>query len=101
MFTFGRDKERLEPWIMFRYAMAVALTVCAMMLYIYPSIRATSLMYEYSMEYRRLTELKERNKTLKLKMATLRSLDNIERRAVLEMGFVYPAQGQVVIIAKK
>ena len=27
MFTFGRDKERLEPWIMFRYAMAVALTV--------------------------------------------------------------------------
>ncbi|MDH4185293.1 MAG: hypothetical protein OEV92_13775, partial [Nitrospinota bacterium] len=70
MFTFSRDKERISPGIFLRYAMAVALTMGAMIIYIYPSIRATSMMYEYSMESKKLAELKERNKTLKLQLQT-------------------------------
>jgi len=101
VFTFGRDKERLDPWSVIRHALAVGLTMGAMIMYIYPSIRATSLMYEYSMEYRKLTEMKERNKALRQRLASARSLDAVERRAVEELGFVFPAKGQVVIIAKK
>ncbi|MDH5511427.1 MAG: hypothetical protein OEZ32_13890 [Nitrospinota bacterium] len=101
MFTFGRDKEKVNPLLMAQYAMALGFTILAMIVYIYPSIRATSLMYEYSMEYRKLTDLKEVNKALKLEVATLRSLDLIEERAVSGMGFTLPAEGQVVIIAKK
>jgi len=101
MFTFARDKERVSPLLVFKYALALCFTIMAMIVYIYPSIRATSLMYEYSMEYRKLNDIREINKGLKLEVATMRSLDLIEERAVSGMGFTFPAEGQVVIIAKK
>ncbi len=73
----------------------------AMLFYIYPSIRAISLMYEYSEATGRLLELKELNKKMKLEASTLRSYDFIEKRAMNDLGFVFPDPGQVVIIAKK
>ncbi|MDH5477645.1 MAG: hypothetical protein OEY50_04890 [Nitrospinota bacterium] len=101
MFTFGRDKEKVSHVALLKYALALCFTIVAMIVYIYPSIRATSLMYEYSMEIRKLSDVKERNKALRLKVASMRSLDLIEKKAMTDMGFVIPAEGQVVIIAKK
>jgi cell division protein FtsB len=77
------------------------LILLAMLFYIYPSISSTSLMYEYSSVTRDLSDIKELNKKMRLELSTLRSYDFIEKRAVNDLGFVFPAQGQVVIIAKK
>ena len=101
MFTYNRDKEPLKAGAVARYAAAAGLVGLAMLVYVYPSIVSTSLMYEYSEKYRALEGLRERNKQLKLEISTLRSLDYVERRAIDELGFTFPAPGQVVIIAKK
>jgi len=83
------------------YALSTLLCVAATLIYVYPSIRATSLMYEYSARLKSYGDLKEMNKKLKLELSSRRSFDFIESRAVNDLGYVFPAQGQVVIIAKK
>lgn len=101
MFTFGREKANHPPAVVTAYALVVALVLSGMLVYIYPSIRAMSIMYEYSEKLKTLSELKELNKKLKLEISALRSYDFIEKRAVEELGFVFPAPNQVVIIAKE
>lgn len=101
MFTYGRDKAHVSGMTVAHYVMSVVLLMLALLFYIYPSIRVTSLMYEYSKASRSLAQLKELNKKMKLELSTLSSYDFIEKRAMNDLGFVFPAQGQVVIIAKK
>ena len=101
MFTYGRDKANLSGRTVAHYVLSALLILLAMLFYIYPSISSTSLMYEYSKVTRQLSERKELNKKMKLELSTLRSYDFIEKRAMNDLGFVFPAQGQVVIIAKK
>ncbi len=83
------------------YGTAALLLVAASIFYIYPSIRATSLMYEYSAKMRRLEKEKELNKKLLLESSTLASYDRLEKKAIGKLGLVLPGPGQVVIIAKK
>lgn len=101
MFTYGRDKANLCGRSVACYVLSAMLILLAMLFYIYPSISSTSLMYEYSSVTRDLSDIKELNKKMRLELSTLRSYDFIEKRAVNDLGFVFPAQGQVVIIAKK
>ena len=84
-----------------QYAVSALLLLLASLVYIYPSIRATSLMYEYSKSLERLEEAKELNRKIKLEISTLRSYGFIEKRAREKLGFVTPAPGQVMIVAKK
>ncbi len=101
MFTYGREKERIGAKNIACLAVSMIMCLLAMLIYIYPSIRATSLMYEYSTLLGELEELKELNKKMKLEVSTLRSYDFTEKRAMNDLGYVLPAPGQVVIIAKK
>ncbi len=101
MFTYSREKAHLSKSALFQCVAAGALLLLSMLIYIYPSIQATNLMYEYSYSLERLAELKELNKKLKLEVSTLRSYDFIENEAFEKLGYVAPAPGQVVIIAKK
>ncbi|MGK7345074.1 MAG: cell division protein FtsL [Candidatus Nitrospinota bacterium M3_3B_026] len=101
MFTFGREKAGFQPRTVAVYTVVVVLVLSSMLVYIYPSIRAMSLMYEYSEKLKTLSELKELNKKLKLEISALRSYDFIEKTAVEELGFVFPAPDQVVIVAKE
>jgi len=99
--SFAREKKLLCPKSIAAYMVSLVLVVGASLVYIYPSIKATSLMYDYSSRLRRLDRLKEVNKKLVLETAALRSYDFIEERATHKFGFIFPEPGQVVIIAKK
>ncbi|VAX18078.1 hypothetical protein MNBD_NITROSPINAE04-1421 [hydrothermal vent metagenome] len=101
LFTFGREKARVGVKTVALYAISVALCLLATLIYIYPSIQATNLMYKYSGKLKTLSELNELNKKIKLEISSLASYDLIEKRAVEELGFIFPATNQVVIIAKK
>ena len=101
MFTFGREKKRVSASAMIMYGVSLALCLASTLVYIYPSMRATSLMYDYSDRMKKLVELKELNKKLRLETAALSTYNSIEKRAVEKLGFVVPEPGQVVIIAKK
>lgn len=83
------------------YAVSAALCFTATLIYAYPSIKATTLMYEYSGRLKSLAEAKDHNKKLKLELLTRRSFDFVEERAAKDMGFVFPSQGQVAIVAKR
>ncbi|MBI5814488.1 MAG: hypothetical protein HZB29_02630 [Nitrospinae bacterium] len=108
-FTFGerlRGKSKGEGrGIVFAdmapYVAPAMLCLAATLIYVYPSIRATSLMYEYSARLRTFGELREMNKKLKLELSSVRSYDFVESRAISDLGFVFPGPGQVVIVAKK
>ncbi len=83
------------------YAISVFFLLVSAIVYIYPSICVTNLMYEYSGQLKTLSEVRELNTKMKLEIAALRSYDFIEKRAVEKLGFVFPAPDQVVIIAKR
>lgn len=83
------------------YGVSAALCFAATLIYAYPSIKATTMMYEYSGRLKSLAEIKELNKKMKLELSTRRSYDFVEERAVRDLGFVFPSQGQVAIVAKR
>lgn len=83
------------------YGVSAALCFAATLIYAYPSIKTTTLMYEYSGRVKNLAEVMDTNKKMKLELSTRRSYDFVEERAVRDMGFVFPSQGQVAIVAKR
>lgn len=101
MFTFNREKQPVRKSAVALYGISGVLLVASTLIYIYPSMRATSLMYDYSERLKKLEEQKELNKKLKLETASMFTYEAVERKAVTEMGFIHPAPEQVVIIAKK
>lgn len=98
-----RDKEkdngRLKNIAV--YGLSAALCFAATLIYAYPSIRATTMMYEYSGKLKTMSQARELNKKLKLELSSRSSYDYIEQRAVRDLGFVFPSQGQVAIVAKR
>jgi cell division protein FtsL len=101
MFTWGREKEKLDTRTKLLYALSAILCLFSLLVYIYPSMRSTSLMYEYSGRLRDLEDLSELNKKLRLEVASMRAYDVIEKHAVEKLGLGLPTPEQVVIIAKR
>ncbi len=101
MFTFNREKVQVRGKAVALYTLSAILCLTASIIYIYPSIRVTGLMYEYFNHKKTLAGLKDINKKMNLEISALRSYDFIERRAVVDLGYVFPSQGQVVIVVKK
>jgi hypothetical protein len=95
----GKNNARLKDIAV--YGVSAALCFAATLIYAYPSIKATTMMYEYSGRLKSLAEIKELNKKMKLELSTRRSYDFVEERAVRDLGFVFPSQGQVAIVAKR
>jgi hypothetical protein len=98
-----RDKDKRNARVknIAIYGVSAALCFTATLIYAYPSIRATTLMYEYSGRLKSLEEVKELNKKMKLELSSRRSNDFIEERAVKDIGFVFPSQRQVALVAKR
>lgn len=101
MFTFARDKAPIRSKTIAVFIASGGLCLVAALIYIYPSIRVTGLMYEYFDHKKTLSGIAELNKKMNLEISALRSYDFIERRAVMDFGYVFPDPGQVVIIRKK
>lgn len=99
----SREKEKQTARLknMAIYGVSGVLCFSATLIYAYPSIKSTALMYEYSSKLKALEEQKEFNKKVKLEISSRRSYDFIEERAVKELGFVFPSQEQVAIVAKR
>jgi hypothetical protein len=97
----GKEKNNARLKNIAVYGVSAALCFAATLIYAYPSIKATTMMYEYSGRLKSLAQIKELNKKMKLELSTRRSYDFVEERAVRGLGFVFPSQGQVAIVAKR
>jgi cell division protein FtsL len=101
MFTYARNRVEASKRSVAIYGLSAILITLAMLLYIYPSIRSTSLMYEYADALSEKENQVILNKKIRLEISTLKSYDFIEKYVTEKLGFTMPAQGQVVIIGKK
>lgn len=96
-----KDKHNARLKNIAVYGVSAALCFAATLIYAYPSVLATTLMYEYSGRLKSLEDIRELNKKIKLELSSRRSYDFIEERAMKDLGFVFPSQGQVALVAKR
>jgi cell division protein FtsL len=79
-------------------AVLAAIVVMALLVVIRLSHRQTELGIEISRLTKYQVQLKEENRRLKIEMARLASLDDVENLARSELGMVSPSQGQIFVI---
>lgn len=96
-----KDKHNARLRNIAVYAVSAALCFTATLIYAYPSVLATALMYEYSGRLKSLEDIRDLNRKMRLELSSRRSYDFIEERAMRDLGFTFPSQGQVALVAKR
>ncbi len=66
--------------------------------YVWANQQKVSLGYEISRLSQEEQALIEENKKLRLELAVLKSPDRLEKKALQELGFVAPQNGQIIIV---
>ncbi|MGQ9693266.1 MAG: cell division protein FtsL [Thermodesulfobacteriota bacterium] len=80
-------------------AMIIAfLVITCSLFYVWANQQRVSLGYEISRVSEEAQELIEENKKLRLELAALKSPDRLEKKALQELGFVTPQNGQIIIV---
>lgn len=95
-------KERENPDVkrgitFFLYALTF---IIAALFYMWPHHQMIKRGYEYQELRAKHEKLFQENRILKLEMASVRSLDRIEKTAV-KKGFILPQKGQIVFLKDK
>lgn len=74
------------------------LVISFSLFYVWANQQKVSLGYEISHVSQEEQELTEVNKKLRLELAVLMSPDRLEKKALQELGFVTPQNGQIIIV---
>lgn len=74
------------------------LVISCSLFYVWANQQKVSLGYEISRVSQEEQELTEENKKLRLELAVLKSPDRLEKKALQELGFVTPQNGQIIIV---
>jgi len=74
------------------------LVIGCSLFYVWANQQKVSLGYEISRVSQEEQDLIEENKKLRLELAVLKSPDRLEKKALQELGFVNPQNGQIIIV---
>ncbi|MCX8117183.1 MAG: cell division protein FtsL [Desulfobacterota bacterium] len=101
LWTEGKGKPKgqglpLRKFLLF--GSLLCLLVGASLFYVWTRIRVIQLGYDISNALQENRALLEANKRMRLEVATLKSLERIERIAVEELRMVKPKPDQVIVI---
>lgn len=69
--------------------------------YIWPNIKFVTLIYDYNNLRVEQKELSEYNRLLQLELASIKSLEKVERRAIEEMGMIVPEDNNIILVQVK
>ena len=69
--------------------------------YIWPHVRLTRMGYEFERLENRHKILIQKNKVLRIEVASLKSLEHIEKIARERLGLTFPSDGQIAIVVQK
>jgi cell division protein FtsL len=83
------------------FLIAFGLIGSGIFFYIWPRLRLVTLNYEYNKLREEKSELIHFNKMLKLELATMKSLETVEKVAIEKMGMIEPEDKNVILIKVK
>lgn len=69
--------------------------------YMWPHHQMIKIGYEYQELIVKHEKLFQENKILRLEIASIKSLDRIERLAIEELGFIFPKKEQIMFLKDK
>lgn len=84
--------------LLFFAIIIVFLGISCSLFYVWAHHQIISLGYEISRVSQQEQELTEENKKLRLELAMLKSPERLEKKALQELGFVNPQNGQIIIV---
>lgn len=100
-----RIKEEVRPQakgvdrnLLFLAIIIAFLVISCSLFYVWAHHQIISLGYEISRVSQEEERLIEENKKLRLELAMLKSPDRLEKKALQELGFVTPQNGQIIIV---
>ena len=83
------------------FLIAFSLIGSSIFFYIWPRMKLVTLNYDYNKLRKEKSELVHFNKMLKLELATMKSLETVEKVAIEKMGMIEPEDKNVILIRVK
>jgi cell division protein FtsL len=93
-----REKSRLRLWSIAAYLGAIALPLAALLFYFWQGVQVIRVGYEIDQLTREYQVLQNERNRLAVELSSLESLDTVEKLAVRDLGMVFPALDQVVVV---
>ncbi len=96
-----RAKQKRDFREIAAYMFSVLILVSGMLFYIWPHVRIIRMGYEFERLENMHQAMIQTNKVLRLEVASLKSLERIERIARERLGLTFPDDDQIVILIKE
>lgn len=77
---------------------ALGLIGSGLFVYMWPRVKLVTLVYDYNAMKEKKKELTHYNRMLRLELASIKSLDRVEKIATEKMGMIVPADEDIVLI---
>ena len=93
-----REKSRLRLWSIAAYLGAIALPLAALLFYFWQGVQVIRVGYEINQLTREYQVLQNERNRLAVELSSLESLDTVQKLAERDLGMVFPALDQVVVV---
>ena len=93
--SFVNFKKILMP------CFTILIFIIGVLFYMWPHLQMIKIGYTYQGLMTKYQRLLQENRVLRLELASVKSLDRIERMAKEKMGFFFPKDGQIVFVKDK
>ena len=93
-----REKSRPRLWSIAAYLGAIALPLAALLFYFWQGVQVIRVGYEIDQLSRGYQVLQNERNRLAMELSSLESLDTVEKLAKKDLGMVFPALDQVVVV---
>ena len=93
-----REKSRARLWSIAAYLGAIALPLAALLFHFWQGVQVIRVGYEIDQLSRGYQVLQNERNRLAMELSSLESLDTVEKLAKKDLGMVFPALDQVVVV---
>ena len=93
-----REKSRLRLWNIVAYLGAIALPLAVLLFYFWQGVQVIRVGYEIDQLSREYQVLQNERNRLAVELSSLESLDTVKKLAERDLGMVFPALEQVVVV---
>jgi len=83
------------------FSFYILIFIVGALFYMWPHHQMIEISYEYQELIAKHEKLFQENRILRLEIASIKSLDRIERLAVEDLGFIFPKKEQILFLKDK
>ncbi len=93
-----RERRQISHYELITYASSVILLIVSLFFYLWPKMQIVNLSYRWEKLQLNKQEVLKQNQIYVLEIATLRSMQRIEKIAKENLGMIEPEGGQTVVV---